>query len=85
MFDLDGTLLPFVQDEFVKLYFKGLCTKLAPLGYDPNKLVKVVCAARKFLSKGDRVKITLRFRGREMAHMANSKHILELSVGGFRI
>lgn len=42
MFDLDGTLLPFVQDEFVNLYFKGLCKKLAPLGYDPNKLVKVV-------------------------------------------
>ncbi len=34
-------------------------------------------AARKFISKGDKVKITLRFRGREMAHMANSKHILD--------
>ena len=34
-------------------------------------------AARKFLSKGDRVKVTLRFRGREMAHMQNSKHILD--------
>ena len=30
----------------------------------------------KFLSKGDKVKVTLRFRGREMAHMQNSKHIL---------
>ena len=27
--------------------------------------------------KGDKVKVTLRFRGREMAHMANSKHILD--------
>ena len=34
-------------------------------------------AARKFLTKGDKVKVTLRFRGREMAHMANSKHILD--------
>ena len=34
-------------------------------------------AARKFISKGDKVKITLRFRGREMAHMNNSKHILD--------
>ena len=34
-------------------------------------------AAKKFLSKGDRVKITLRFRGREMAHMNASKHILD--------
>lgn len=33
--------------------------------------------ARKFLSKGDRVKITLRFRGREMAHMMKHKPILD--------
>ena len=33
--------------------------------------------ARKFLEKGDRVKVTLRFRGREMAHMTSSKHILD--------
>ena len=34
-------------------------------------------AARKFLSKGDKVKVTLRFRGREIAHMNSSKHILD--------
>ena len=34
-------------------------------------------AARKFLSKGDKVKVTLRFRGREMAHMSTSKGILD--------
>ena len=33
--------------------------------------------ARKFLTKGDRVKVTLRFRGREMAHISSSKHILD--------
>ena len=33
--------------------------------------------AVKFLEKGDKVKVTLRFRGREMAHMASSKHILD--------
>ena len=33
--------------------------------------------ARKFLAKGNKVKITLRFRGREMAHMNSSKHILD--------
>ena len=32
---------------------------------------------RKFLEKGNRVKVTLRFRGREMAHMSTSKHILD--------
>ena len=36
-----------------------------------------VNAARKFLSKGDKVKVTLRFRGREMAHMNQSKYILD--------
>ena len=50
--------------------------RLSP-NIDTNDLNTKVIAARKFLSKGDRVKITLRFRGREMAHMANSKHILD--------
>jgi translation initiation factor IF-3 len=33
--------------------------------------------ARKFLEKGDRVKVIMRYRGREMAHMMRSKHILD--------
>ena len=50
--------------------------RLSP-NIDTNDLNTKMNAARKFLSKGDKVKITLRFRGREMAHMANSKHILD--------
>ena len=50
--------------------------RLSP-NIDTNDLNTKVNAARKFLTKGDRVKVTLRFRGREMAHMANSKHILD--------
>ena len=50
--------------------------RLSP-NIDTNDLNTKVNAARKFLSKGDRVKVTLRFRGREMAHMASSKHILD--------
>lgn len=50
--------------------------RLSP-NIDTNDLNTKVNAARKFLAKGDRVKVTLRFRGREMAHMANSKHILD--------
>lgn len=50
--------------------------RLSP-NIDTNDLNTKISAARKFLSKGDRVKITLRFRGREMAHMNNSKHILD--------
>ena len=50
--------------------------RLSP-NIDTNDLNTKMNAARKFITKGDRVKVTLRFRGREMAHMANSKHILD--------
>ena len=44
---------------------------------DTNDLNTKVSAARKFLPKGNKVKVTLRFRGREMAHMQTTKHILD--------
>lgn len=53
MFDLDGTLLPFVQDEFIKYYFGGLCKKLAPYGYDPDSVVKYVWKGTGAMIKND--------------------------------
>ena len=50
--------------------------RLSP-NIDTNDLNTKINSARKFLTKGDRVKVTLRFRGREMAHMQASKHILD--------
>lgn len=50
--------------------------RLSP-NIDANDLNTKANAARKFLTKGDRVKVTLRFRGREMAHMQSSKHVLD--------
>ncbi len=50
--------------------------RLSP-NIDTNDLNTKVNAAKKFLEKGDKVKVTLRFRGREMAHMNASKHILD--------
>lgn len=44
---------------------------------DTNDHNTKMSAARKFLAKGNRVKVTLRFRGREMAHMQDSKYILD--------
>ena len=44
---------------------------------DTNDLNTKVNNARKFLTKGNKVKITLRFRGREMAHVQQSRHILD--------
>ena len=50
--------------------------RLSP-NIDNNDLNTKANMARKFLTKGDKVKVTLRFRGREMAHMQQSKHILD--------
>ena len=37
LFDLDGTLLPMDQDEFVKDYFVRIAHTMARHGYDPQK------------------------------------------------
>lgn len=50
--------------------------RLSP-NIDENDLNTKAGQARKFLSKGDKVKITLRFRGREMAHVGMSRQILD--------
>ncbi len=50
--------------------------RLSP-NIDTNDLNTKVGQAKKFIAKGDKVKVTLRFRGREMAHMQASKHILD--------
>ena len=50
--------------------------RLSP-NIEANDLNTKINAAKKFLAKGNKVKITLRFRGREMAHMNSSKHILD--------
>ena len=44
---------------------------------DANDLNTKVNNAKKFILKGNKVKVTLRFRGREMAHVQQSKHILD--------
>ena len=50
--------------------------RLSP-NIDTNDLNTKVNNAKKFISKGNKVKITLRFRGRDMAHVQQSKHILD--------
>lgn len=50
--------------------------RLSP-NIDTNDLNTKVNNAKKFISKGNKVKVTLRFRGREMAHMHQSRHILD--------
>lgn len=50
--------------------------RLSP-NIDINDLNTKCNAARKFIEKGNKVKVSLRFRGREMAHIDTTKHILE--------
>lgn len=50
--------------------------RLSP-NIDTNDLNTKSNMARKFLERGNRVKVTLRFRGREMAHVQNTKHVLD--------
>ncbi len=53
MLDMDGTLIPFQQEEFIKVYFGELCKKLAPLGYEPEHTVKSVWAGTRAMAKND--------------------------------
>ncbi|MCR5768040.1 MAG: translation initiation factor IF-3 [Lachnospiraceae bacterium] len=50
--------------------------RLSP-NIDDNDLNTKANQARKFLQHGDKVKASLKFRGREMAHMGNGKEILD--------
>lgn len=50
--------------------------RLSP-NIEENDLNTKASAARKFLEKGDKVKVSLRYRGREMSHMNQTKHVLD--------
>ena len=53
LFDLDGTLLPMDQDQFVMSYFMGLAKWLAPKGYDSGKLKEVFWSGVAAMVKND--------------------------------
>lgn len=53
--------------------------RLSP-NIDENDLNTKANQARKFITKGDKVKVSLRFRGREMAHINSNKQILDSFV-----
>ncbi|MCP1101187.1 translation initiation factor IF-3 [Aequitasia blattaphilus] len=50
--------------------------RLSP-NIETNDLNTKINNAKKFISKGNKVKVTLRFRGREMAHAMQSKRVLD--------
>lgn len=53
LFDLDGTLLPMDQDDFVKAYFGGIAKKLAPFGYESSALIKAIWAGTEAMIKNN--------------------------------
>ncbi len=53
LFDLDGTLLPMDQDFFTESYFKLLCKKLAPYGYDGKELIAAIWKGTAAMVKND--------------------------------
>lgn len=53
LFDLDGTLLPMDQDKFMKAYFGGLARRLAPIGYEPELLIKAIWGGSAAMVKND--------------------------------
>ena len=53
LFDLDGTLLPMDQNAFIKAYFGGLARRLAPYGYEPQKLVDSIWQGTAAMVKND--------------------------------
>ena len=52
-FDLDGTLLSLKDDEFVKLYFKLITTKMINYGFEVEELAKHLWAGNKLMYKND--------------------------------
>ncbi len=52
-FDLDGTLLPLDEDEFIKAYFGLLCKKFVPLGYDKDELIAGIWQGTKLMMTND--------------------------------
>ena len=53
LFDLDGTLLPMDQDEFVKGYFKLLAKKLSARGYEEKALIAGIWHGTAAMVKND--------------------------------
>lgn len=52
-FDLDGTLLPLDQDEFVKVYFAELSAYMAQYGYEPKSYCDSIMKATYTMMKND--------------------------------
>lgn len=55
--------------------------RLSPV-IDKNDINTKLKNARKFIEKGDKLKVSMRFRGRQMAHTALGKEIMKEFIAG---
>ena len=55
-FDLDGTLLPMDQDDFIRDYLGRLAKKMANYGYEPKKLIEAVWVGTKAMVQNNGIK-----------------------------
>ncbi|NYB73673.1 HAD family hydrolase [Sedimentibacter hydroxybenzoicus DSM 7310] len=53
LFDLDGTLLPIYQDEFIKSYFSRLAARILPMGFEKDAFVKAIMAGMEAMIDND--------------------------------
>lgn len=53
LFDLDGTLLPMVQQDFTQAYFAELVRFAQPLGYQPQALVSALWHGVQAMAQND--------------------------------
>ena len=56
LFDLDGTLLPMVQEDFVRAYFAKLASFAAPYGYEAKTLVDTLWKGTAVMVQNDGAK-----------------------------
>lgn len=53
IFDLDGTLLPMDQEQFIQIYFKELAKRAGSFGYMPEDMQKAVWIGTKAMLEND--------------------------------
>lgn len=53
LFDLDGTLLPMVQENFLRAYMGRLVAEMASHGYEPKQLTATIASGIEAMIKND--------------------------------
>ncbi len=57
LFDLDGTLLPMDQDQFVNSYFSFIAKYMAKYGFEPKELIATIWQGTKAMMKNNGKKL----------------------------